>query len=203
MARGSARDRRSRRGPGTFGFLMVSGVVITSGFGAGLLAGILFEEPALLLDHILGNTSRVTLEARGSAEPGEALPGRPGGWKAAVRRESPQPGSRRPTRTREKPGASPPAVRLSRPPDVAAAPPRASFSVQVGAFAERVGARRLESELREAGLPVYVAVARDPQGTRWRVRVGPVASRDEADRLAARLKRDRKLPTWVLADSHK
>jgi hypothetical protein len=30
--------------------------------------------------------------------------------------------------------------------------------------------------------------------------VGPIASREEADRIAARLKSKEKLPTWVLAE---
>ena len=38
-------------------------------------------------------------------------------------------------------------------------------------------------------------------GARWRVRVGPVADRAEAERLSARLKRDEKLPTWVLDEN--
>jgi len=37
-------------------------------------------------------------------------------------------------------------------------------------------------------------------GARWRVRVGPMTARDEADRTAARLKTEERLPTWVIAE---
>jgi cell division septation protein DedD len=35
---------------------------------------------------------------------------------------------------------------------------------------------------------------------RWRVRVGPVKTRAEAESLSARLKREQKLPTWILSE---
>jgi cell division protein FtsN len=38
-----------------------------------------------------------------------------------------------------------------------------------------------------------------PGSKRWRVRVGPVATREQADEVASKLARE-KLPTWVLAE---
>jgi cell division protein FtsN len=35
---------------------------------------------------------------------------------------------------------------------------------------------------------------------RFRVRVGPVSTKEEAARLASKLKSDHQLPTWVLSD---
>jgi DedD protein len=67
----------------------------------------------------------------------------------------------------------------------------------VGAFAERASAELLKGELQKGGYPAYVAAGAG-SGPRWRVRVGPYASRNEADAVAARLKSGRSLPTWVL-----
>ena len=72
--------------------------------------------------------------------------------------------------------------------------------MQVGAFADAASAEQLAVKLRSAGCPVYVAPSRPSRGSkRWRVRVGPVATREEADSVAARLAR-RSCPTWVLAE---
>ena len=60
---------------------------------------------------------------------------------------------------------------------------------------------KLASSLRSSGLPVYVSPSAAAEGDqRWRVRVGPLATREEADRIAARLKAKEKLPTWVLSE---
>ena len=73
--------------------------------------------------------------------------------------------------------------------------------MQVGAFAESSAAEELASSLRSSGLPVYVSPSAAAAGDqRWRVRVGPLATREEADRIAARLKTKEKLPTWVLTE---
>lgn len=85
-------------------------------------------------------------------------------------------------------------------PSVAAAPPAAGFAVQVGAFAEPAAAEQLARRLKEHGHPVYVAPATGADGPRWRVRVGPLATRSEADALAARLQREERVATWVLAE---
>ena len=74
------------------------------------------------------------------------------------------------------------------------------FSVQVGAFADPGKAETLVRELRAEDLPVYRIPSADSGDDRWRVRVGPVLSRAEADRLAVRLKNEFALPTWVLTE---
>ncbi len=58
------------------------------------------------------------------------------------------------------------------------------FVVQVGAFGEGSKAEALASELKSKGLTAYTEKA----GSVTRVRVGPYASRGEADRAAERLK---------------
>ena len=76
------------------------------------------------------------------------------------------------------------------------------FSIPVGAFGDAPAARRLAEELEGAGYPVFV-VRPDPErgGDRWRVRVGPISTRERAEAVAAELKSERSLPTWVLDDS--
>lgn len=62
------------------------------------------------------------------------------------------------------------------------------YIVQIGAFADPALARATRLKVERLGLVTYTHVARTPQGERTRVRVGPVASREEAEKLAARIK---------------
>lgn len=73
--------------------------------------------------------------------------------------------------------------------DAAAAPNRSgAFAVQVGSFGNRENAERLTRELQSKGFPAYVE---DPDGSGRglaRVRVGPVATREDASKLLERLR---------------
>lgn len=60
--------------------------------------------------------------------------------------------------------------------------------VQVGAFADVARAREARQKLERAGLKTYTHVADTPDGKRIRVRVGPYATKAEADKAAARVK---------------
>lgn len=60
--------------------------------------------------------------------------------------------------------------------------------VQVGAFAEVDRAREARLKLERAGLKTYTHVAETPQGRRIRVRMGPFATKAEAEKAAARAK---------------
>jgi len=71
------------------------------------------------------------------------------------------------------------------------------FTVQVGAFADAAVVRETRLKLERAGLKTYPHVADTKDGKRTRVRVGPVASLAEADRLAERIKK-LDLPAQVL-----
>jgi DedD protein len=62
------------------------------------------------------------------------------------------------------------------------------FVVQVGAFAENDKAREARLKVERAGLKTYVHVAETPQGRRIRVRVGPFATRVEAEKAATKIK---------------
>ncbi len=70
--------------------------------------------------------------------------------------------------------------------------------MQVGAFATGTAADGLAEELKKLGHTAYVA-DEGGNGARYKVRVGPIASRADADALADKLKREQRLPTWVLA----
>lgn len=83
------------------------------------------------------------------------------------------------------------------PPETGAAP---RWSIQVGAFADESVARRLVSNLEAKRYPAVLVPTSDEAGSakRWRVRVQPIESESEARGLASRLKRDERLPTWLI-----
>lgn len=62
------------------------------------------------------------------------------------------------------------------------------FIVQVGAFADTALAQQTRLKLERAGLKTYTHVATTPDGKRTRVRMGPFASRSDADKAAAKAK---------------
>jgi DedD protein len=62
------------------------------------------------------------------------------------------------------------------------------FIVQVGSFSEDSKAREVRAKLEKAGYKTYTHVATTKEGPRTRVRVGPFTSRDEADKVAHKIK---------------
>ena len=62
------------------------------------------------------------------------------------------------------------------------------FVVQVGAFSDEAKAREVRVKLEKAGYKTYTHVADTKEGKRTRVRVGPFTSRDEADKVAHKIK---------------
>ncbi|NBW24749.1 MAG: SPOR domain-containing protein [Betaproteobacteria bacterium] len=82
--------------------------------------------------------------------------------------------------------------------EAAAASSGARFVVQAGAFADAAAAKDARAKLERAGMKTYTHVADTKDGKRTRVRVGPVASLAEADKLAERIKK-LDLPAQVLA----
>jgi DedD protein len=68
----------------------------------------------------------------------------------------------------------------------AAAPGR--FIVQVGAYGENKAAQEVRLKVEKLGLKTYAQAVDTADGRRVRVRLGPFASRDEAERAAAKLK---------------
>jgi DedD protein len=62
------------------------------------------------------------------------------------------------------------------------------FVVQIGAFSEAMGAREARMKVEAMGLKTYTQVIESSSGRRIRVRVGPYATKAEADKAAARIK---------------
>ena len=62
------------------------------------------------------------------------------------------------------------------------------FVVQIGAFADAAVARETRSKVEKIGLRTYTQAVDTDNGKRIRVRLGPFASRDEADKAAEKLK---------------
>jgi DedD protein len=95
----------------------------------------------------------------------------------------------------EAPAVAPPPLPESAP----AAATSGGWAVQVGAFGSAATAQRLVKELQGAGYRAYVSPVNRSGKTLNRVRVGPEAERDDANRLAERLK-GRGLPAAVVAN---
>jgi len=167
----------SRGGPGWIATIAGALLLIVVGFGVGLVAGAAYEEPALVADHLSGNTTDVPLPP--AAEP-------------RVREQTTDASDEEPE-TRAEAAPRPRGAARS-----ASVVPAGGFAVQVGAFATGAAADGLAAELRTLGHAAYVA-DEGGNGARYKVRVGPIASRAEADALADQLKREQRLPTWVLA----
>lgn len=92
---------------------------------------------------------------------------------------------------------SPAADGAERPPAVAAAPSRPpaapqgpktqGWAVQLGSFSRQDNAERLAAELQGKGFPAFLQPTSQDGKTLYRVRVGPVSTREVAVVLAARL----------------
>ena len=167
----AARARTKRRAS-WLGTLLGLAILTTLGFGFGLVAGVLREEPQLLLGHLFGRGEEV---AWGDGEPEASEPARV-----------------------DPVAADPAAV------PAVAAPPRAlgdgGFVIQVGAFSDSETAENMAGSLQERGFPAHVTASAGAGDERWRVRVGPVSTRERADDLARQLKQQEKLPTWVIKE---
>lgn len=215
-------DDEGRRGPGWLATLFGAALLLAAGFAVGVVVGAVREEPAMLLRYVAGKGAtlpappapssvpaaasapaasplRDAAEPRASSGPTEPLEGAQAGAvdaasepaATATPRSSSDTAARRAT----------PIVR-STAESVASAPStHTRFAVQVGAFAQSAEAEKLEAELRRKGLPAYVQPATGARDARWRVRVGPIATRDEADRVATRLRTQDRLPVWILEES--
>ena len=171
-----AARKRSRQRDGAMawlGTLLFGAALAVGGFGAGVLLGVGTEEPAVLLGYWAGRSERVVLGADGPS-------------KASARRALAAPESK----------AERVAPSVSGLPAVGAAP--SGFAVQVGAFSSSEAARSMRARLEGGGYESFVVAAATTRDRRWRVRVGPFSSRDEADRTASRLERREGLSTWIV-----
>jgi len=206
-------EEGDRSGPGWLVTLLGGLVLVILGFGLGLVVGAAREEPELVLRHLAGESKEVPAPAASPAPsppPDSSAAGEPPPTPApAPARPMSEPAPTPPSPdaghgSARAPALTKPAATPNPPPPVSSPPPAPGqrFSVQVGSFAESAEAEKLADHLRRKGMHVFVVPATGPRDSRWRVRVGPIESRAEANRVAERLKTSDKLPTWVLAEGH-
>ena len=183
-------------------------LLVAVGFGVGLVAGTAYEEPELVVEHLAGRTVEVALgrvaedAAQSPADDVAAAPPPPA---PGVVEPLPTPlGAGALDESREerlmRPAPSAVEARSGGTAAATAAKPAAQgspFAIQVGAFATETTAQQLARELGKRGFPSYVTS--EGTGARFKVRVGPIASRSEAERLSSRLKSEHRLPTWIMA----
>lgn len=89
------------------------------------------------------------------------------------------------------PAPAPAPAKPAEPPKPAPPPAAASglgFAVQLGAFSKAADAQALRDRVRAAGFAAFTESVDTDKGALTRVRVGPVASRAEADALKAQLR---------------
>ena len=72
---------------------------------------------------------------------------------------------------------------------VAQAPVEVPFVILIGAFSNPVNVKTLQTKIGELGIKVYTEPLESPDGKKTRVRAGPFASRAEAERALAKMKR--------------
>ena len=94
-----------------------------------------------------------------------------------------------------------PAAIESRPASPAAAPERAGdWAVQVGAFRDRAQAETVRKQMAASGFDAYLtAVEAGPGDVRYKVRLGSFRSREDAGRVADRVRSEQSLAAFVTA----
>jgi peptidoglycan lytic transglycosylase len=85
-----------------------------------------------------------------------------------------------------------------RPGPPGAAATAGNFTVQVGAFTQRGNAERLRDRLMPRYAPIFIQDYDAPNGHFYRVRVGRVPSEQGAEQLAAQLRTQQRLNTFVV-----
>ena len=170
-------------------------LLIGLGFGAGLLIGVLTEEPELIAGHLRGEGEEIVLDAVvQEPAPAREILAEPESEVAAVDRNDVMKPRADEIPTKALPKIAAPAREPAAPSETEAGP---AFAIQVGAFSDQKAATRLANTLLEKGYPTELLAA-SSESQRWRVRVQPVQGESQAKEMASRLKRDERLPTWVL-----
>lgn len=73
------------------------------------------------------------------------------------------------------------------------------FVVQVGSFSQRQNAMVLSDKLEAAGFPAFVESGKNKDKTIFRVKVGPQATRSDADKLRQKILESEKLKGIIVA----
>lgn len=206
---GNTRRGRRREGRGLVSVLIGTALLAVLGFGLGIVAGLVLEEPGLLLDYVTGKTSPAPLDATRSAnefaaserEKQRAAEAATAAAQAAAEAEragAPDVGAAprefeaadeasRKSARKAAIDAEPP---VSPPPQVAAAPPSAP--------APKPASPSNTSEPQEADAadaePLVPAASQSKRG--YAVQVGALADAASAEQLAVKL-RARGFPVYV------
>lgn len=109
--------------------------------------------------------------------PAKASASAPAASKTASATKSAEPARPKPTAAAKAPAE-----------DLATVGSAPGFYINVGLFADESNARKAQSRLLNEGLPAFRQTLDGAQGTRVRVRVGPYASRSQAEAAAATVK---------------
>lgn len=78
------------------------------------------------------------------------------------------------------------------------AAPAGGFRIQVLSVSSRADAETEAARLTRRGLPARVEPGNGPRGTVYRVRVGPYATREEAEQAGRRLSSQGRRDTWIV-----
>lgn len=78
------------------------------------------------------------------------------------------------------------------------APASGGFRIQVLSVSSRADADAEAARLTRGGLPARVEPGNGPRGTVYRVRVGPYATREEAEQAGRRLSTQGRRDTWIV-----
>jgi cell division septation protein DedD len=191
VARESARGKAAS-GAGWIATILGIAVLVAGGFALGLVVGVVSEEPELVVGHLAGRSTEV--DWAGDVSPSDSQ-----SEQGAEPDVAAGPSFGRKTEADAGRGTSRAASALAGSASTAGhSRPEPYFAIQVGAFVDAESARSVATHLTDSGYLVHVL---EPDtDDRWRVRVGPIEGRDEADRVAVRLKTEEQLPTWVLRE---
>jgi cell division septation protein DedD len=216
------KSRASKRAssPSWLASLVGAVFLMSAGFMLGLVVGVVKEEPDLVMGHLSGQSEEIRWSEQeaelGTPDVSAGGPmidahedlGASRPWEDSAAISEPRDDFVEAAENAAAVAYEAPKARLisSLPAPERAVPSSAGrahatgFSVQVGAFSESAPAERISDELRDKGYSSYVTSAAGSRDGRWRVRVGPMATRAEALKVAQELKSRERLPTWVLSE---
>jgi len=125
---------------------------------------------------------------RAAAAATETLPpAKPEATEAAPPQPAPKPEPKPEPKPQPRPEPAPKPVRKPAPAEPSAPIPASGWAVQLGSFSSRDNARRLAAEVEGRGFSTYLMPLDRSGKTLYRVRVGPRATRAQAEQLAGAL----------------
>ena len=152
-------------------------------------------EPPQITYHAEGETELPLPVDEAAEVPGPAPP-------VVTAEPQPQvdPGS---TAATQPPPAAGPAVAAPAPVPVRETPPSApvatgDWAIQIGRFSQQLNAQGLRDRLKKAGYAAFLQEDRTDSGQSWRVLVGPLKTRDDAEKIRDELASKRQLKGFVI-----